>query len=81
MKYKTIINFHRKNKNISLFLKEGESLSLENIIDVEISTFDKPICFEVKKCHCCEVDLQKDETYTDWYYCDKCKKVFDLCSE
>lgn len=37
---KTLIHIQRKNKDICILLKEGEILSLENIVDVWVS--DQP---------------------------------------
>ena len=34
--WKTMIVFRRGNKTITLFLKEGESTDLENIVDVDV---------------------------------------------
>ena len=36
MEYKTLIQISRKKKTIIFFLKEGEKLDLDNIVDVEI---------------------------------------------
>jgi hypothetical protein len=44
MEYKTIVTIHRKGKAISLFLKEGESLTYENIVDVQINEGDALPC-------------------------------------
>ena len=57
MDYETIAIIHRKGKAIYFFLKEGQILSYENIVDVEIHNqperlnpedrsvaSDKPIC-------------------------------------
>ena len=36
MEYKSILQISRKQKTIVFFLKEGEKLDLDNIVDVEI---------------------------------------------
>lgn len=36
MEYKTILQLSRKQKTIVFFLKEGEKLDLDNIVDVEV---------------------------------------------
>jgi hypothetical protein len=36
MEYNTIVTIQRKDKIIIFFLREGEDLSSENIVDVEI---------------------------------------------
>lgn len=36
MEYETIIQISKKEKTIIFFLKEGERLDLDNIVDVEV---------------------------------------------
>ena len=36
MEYKSILQISRKQKTIVFFLKEGEKLDLDNIVDVEV---------------------------------------------
>ena len=49
---KTLIHIQRKNKDICILLREGEILSLENIVDVWVS--DQPERSKREDPKCCE---------------------------
>ena len=46
-KYESIINIERPGKDITFFLEKGESLTLDNILDVEI--YPKTLWIDVKE--------------------------------
>lgn len=37
MEYETLISIYRKGKQICIFLKEGEAMDYENIVDVVVT--------------------------------------------
>jgi hypothetical protein len=61
MEYKTCVTIHKKGKSITFFLKEGENLSYENIVDVEVHNQPERskredvtiyVCMEESSCSC-----------------------------
>ena len=59
MNYSTIVIIHRNHKSITFFLADGESLSWDNIIDVEVHEMGI-LNADVNKNEVCKYENEKE---------------------